>query len=134
MRKVYVVLALLVFCGIAKASKQFPLTASSIVPAARGHVDVDKDKNGNLKVDVQVEHLANPQNLTPAASTYVVWLQDRAGSIENKGQMKVDKSLSGRFEMTTSMKSFDLFVTGERDFNAKMPYGPEVLRASIQQE
>ena len=134
MRKLYVVIALLMFCGIARAGKQFPMTASSVVPAARGHVDVDKDKNGNLQVKVQVEHLANPQNLTPAASSYVIWLQDRAGGPENKGQLKVDKNLSGSFEMTTSLKSFDLFVTGEKDFNARTPAGTEVLRTSIQQE
>jgi hypothetical protein len=134
MRKFYVVLAVIMFCGIAKASKQFPMTASSVVPAARGHVDVDKDKNGNLQVNVHVEHLANPQNLTPAASSYVVWLQDRDGGPENKGQMKVDKNLSGSFETTMSFKSFDLFVTGEKDFNARTPGGTEVLRASIQQK
>ena len=134
MRKIYVVLALILFCGITQAAKKFPLTASSSVPAARGHVDVEKDKNGNLQVNVHVEHLANPQNLTPAASSYVVWVQDRTGSAENKGQMKVDKDLNGKFEMTTSTKSFDLFVTGEKDFNARTPAGTEVLRTSIQQE
>jgi len=134
MRKLYVVMALIMFCCIARAAKQFPMTASSVVPAARGHVDVDKDKNGNLQVKVQVEHLANPQNLTPAASSYVIWLQDRAGGPENKGQLKVDKNLNGSFEMTTSLKSFDIFVTGEKDYNARTPAGTEVLRASVQQE
>ena len=134
MRKFYVVLALIICCSVVMVAKQFPMTASSVVPAARGHVDVDKDKNGNLQVNVHVEHLANPQNLTPAASSYVVWVQDKAGSAENKGQIKVDKDLNGKFEMTTSMKSFDLFVTGEKDFNVKAPNGAEVLRASIQQQ
>jgi|KBSMisStaDraftv2_1062788.scaffolds.fasta_scaffold238057_2 hypothetical protein len=134
MRKFYVVLALIMCCGIAMASKEFPMTSSSVVPAARGRVEVDKDKNGNLQVNVHVEHLANPQNLTPAASSYVVWLQDRAGAPENKGQMKVDKNLNGSLEMTTSLKSFDLFITGEKDFNARTPGGTEVLRASIQQQ
>lgn len=134
MRKFYVVLALIICCSVVMVAKQFPMTASSAVPAARGHVDVDKDKNGNLQVNVHVEHLANPQNLTPAASSYVVWVQDKAGSAENKGQIKVDKDLNGKFEMTTSMKSFDLFVTGEKDFNVKAPNGAEVLRASIQQQ
>jgi len=133
-KKFYVVLALVMFCAIAEAAKKFPLTSSTLVPAARGQVEVELDKNGNLQVKVQVEHLANPQNLTPASSVYVVWLQDRGGSPENKGQMKVDKDLNGKFEAVTSLKSFDLFVTGEKDFNAKMPNGPEVLRAAIQQQ
>jgi hypothetical protein len=45
-----------------------------------------------------VEHLANPQNLTPPASVYVVWVQETGGSPENQGQLKVDKNLKAQFE------------------------------------
>ena len=133
MRKLYVVLALLFVCAIAEASKKYPVTASSAVPAAKGEVSVDKDKNGNLQVHLQVEHLANPQNLTPTASVYIVWLQDKDERAENKGQMKMDKNLKGKFETVTSSKSFDLFVTGEKDSSTKTPTGQEVLRAAVQQ-
>jgi hypothetical protein len=53
-------------------SKEFPLTASSSVPAAKGKVDVDKDQNGNRKVKLEVQHLAKPSTLTPAQTNYVV--------------------------------------------------------------
>ena len=133
MRKLYVIcLALALFCTIAEAGKKFPMTASSIVPAARGQVEIDKDKNGNTRVNMKVEHLSNPQNLTPAAAVYVVWLQDRGGNPENQGQLKVDKNLKATFETVTPSKSFDLFVTGERDYSAKAPGGPEVFRVAIQ--
>ena len=124
---------LVLFGSIAEAAKKYPMTASSTVPAARGQVDIDKDKNGNTRVNVSVEHLANPQNLTPPATVYVVWLQDRGGNPENQGQLKVDKNLKASFETVTASKGFDLFVTGERDYGAKAPSGPEVLRAAIQQ-
>jgi hypothetical protein len=133
MRKVYVIcLVLALFCTNAEAAKKFPMTASSVVPAARGQVEIDKDKNGNIRLNMNVEHLADPQNLTPSAAVYVVWLQERGGNPENQGQLKVDKNLKARFETVTPSKSFDLFVTGERDYSAKAPSGPEVLRTAIQ--
>jgi hypothetical protein len=133
MRKLYVILALVLFCTVvAEASKKFPLTATSIVPGARGSVMIDKDKNGNVRVNMQVEFLANPQNLTPPAAVYVVWLQEKSGSPENQGQLKVDKNLKASFVTVTPSKNFELFVTGERDFQVKDPSGPEVLRAAIQ--
>ena len=133
MRKLYVVLALLFVCAIAEAANKYPVTASSAVPAAKGEVTVDQDKNGNMQVRLEVEHLANPQNLTPAASVYIVWLQDKGERPENKGQIKIDKNLKGSFETATSAKSFELFVTGEKDSNTKVPAGQEVLRTAVQQ-
>jgi hypothetical protein len=133
MRKIYLVcLALALFCSLAVAAKKFPMTAASIVPSARGTVDVDKDKNGNIRVNMTVEYLANPENLTPPAAVYVIWFQDKGGSPENEGQLKVDKKLGASFKTVTPSKSFDLFVTGERDAGAKAPSGPEVLRAAVQ--
>ena len=133
MKKLSVILALLMaFGSIAEAAKKFPLTASSIVPAARGQVDVDKDRNGNVRVKIEVEFLANPQNLTPPSTVYVVWLQELGGVAVNHGQLKTDKKLNANFETITPFKSFDLFVTGERDNNAAKPAGPEVFRAIIQ--
>lgn len=132
MRKLCVILALVSFCAVVEA-KKLPLTASSVVPAARGYVEIDQDKNGNDRVKMVVEHLANPQNLTPPASAYVVWFQDAGGAPQNKGQLKVDKNLDANFESVTSSKSFALFVTGERDSAASVPNGPEVFRMNVQQ-
>lgn len=125
-------LALALFCTIADAAKKFPMTATSIVPAARGEVNIDKDKNGNTRVNMKVEHLANPENLTPPAVAYVVWLQDKGGSPKNQGQLKVDKNLTANFRTVTQSKDFDLFVTGERDASATTPSEQLVLRTTIQ--
>ena len=131
-RTVVIALAVALFCTVALGAKKYPLTANSVVPAAMGHVDIDKDKNGNTTVSISVEHLASPQNLTPSADVYIVWIQDRGGSPENHGQLKVDKNLKAEFESVTSATNFDLFVTGERDKNTKLPLGTEVLRTTIQ--
>jgi hypothetical protein len=108
------------------------MTGASIVPGARGEVEIDKDKNGNVRVNMKVEHLANPDSLTPPAVAYVIWLQAKGSDPENQGQLKINKKLEASFETVTPSKNFDLFVTGERDASVKAPSGPEVLRASIQ--
>ncbi len=117
---------------VAYAAKKYPLTAASIVPGARGEVKVDKDQNGNTRLKMNVQHLANPASLTPPATAYVVWLQDRGGNSENRGRLKMDKNLKAVFDAVTPLKNFDLLVTAEQDSGAKVPSGPEVLKTTIQ--
>ena len=113
-------------------AKKFPLTADKSVPAARGQVDVGQDKNGNTKVELEVEHLAAPDNLTPPRSVYVVWFQERESEPLNQGALKPNKKLKATFKSVTPMKSFDVLVTAESDASARTPSGVEVLRASVQ--
>jgi hypothetical protein len=119
-------------CTVAYAGKKYPMTAASIVPAARGEVEIGKDKNGNTSLKMTVQHLAKLENLTPRAAAYVVWLQERGGNAGNQGQLKVDKNLNGTFATVTPLKSFDVFVTAEQDARAREPRGPQVLTATIQ--
>ncbi len=131
MRKlVFLVTAFALFCTLLFA-KKISLTASSIVPAAQGTVDVGKDRNGNTEIKIQVEHLAKPENLSPSESVYIVWLQERESPPENQGELKVNNKLQGAFQGVSPRKAFDLFVTAEQDTTVKMPAGPEVLRANI---
>jgi hypothetical protein len=108
------------------------LTASSVVPAAQGKVDIDKDQNGNFKIKLEIHHLAKPANLSPAATNYVVWIQARDKAPENQGLLKVNNDLDGKFETTTRYEAFDVFVTAENDPNASLPRGAEVLRGTVQ--
>ena len=108
------------------------MTASSLVPAAEGKVNVDKDQNGNFKIKVEVHHLAKPANLSPAATNYVVWIQARGKAAENQGLLKVNNDLDGDFETTTRYEAFDVFVTAENNANASFPSATEVLRATVQ--
>ena len=45
-------------------AKKFPLTAAAVVPSAQGEVETGRDDNGNTTVELKVEHLAPPENLT----------------------------------------------------------------------
>ena len=126
-----VITVIVIFCTLVCAAKDFPLTASSIVPAAKGSAHVGKDRNGNTEVKIKVEHLAKPENLSPPQASYIVWLQDKESEPENQGELKVNGKLEGSFQTVTPHRSFDLFVTGEKDASVKAPSGPEVLRARI---
>jgi hypothetical protein len=133
MRKLYAIcLTFALLCTLAYAAKKYPMTAASMVPGARADVAITKDKNGNTRLKMTVQHLSNLENLTPRANAYVVWLQERGGNSENQGQLKMDKNLKATFQTVTPLKSFDVIVTAEQDVRAKDPSGPEVLRATIQ--
>jgi hypothetical protein len=133
MRKLYTICLTLALLATVALAKKYPLTAASTVPGARGDVEISKDNNGNTKLKMKVQHLANAENLTPPSAGYVIWLRARGGDAENQGQLKVDKNLEASFETVTPLKSFDLFVTAEQDLKAKNPSGMEVLKATIQQ-
>jgi hypothetical protein len=120
-----------VFATVVYAAKKFPLTAASIVPAAKGSLEVGKDRNGNTDMKLKVEHLAKPENLSPSQTSYIVWLQDKGSGPENQGELRVNGKLQGTFQTITPRKNFDLFVTGENDGTVKSPSGPEVLRTSV---
>jgi hypothetical protein len=113
--------------------KKFPLTATSVVPAARGGIDIGKDRNGNTKVKMEAEHLAEPGKLTPARTAYVVWFQEKGADAMTQGQLRIEKNLKGSFQTVTPLKNFDVFVTAESDPSTKQPSGTEVFRATVQQ-
>lgn len=121
----------LISAALVYAAKKFPLTAASIVPAAKGSVEIAKDRNGNTELKLKVEHLANPTSLSPSQANYVVWLQDKGTGPENQGELKVNGKLEGAFQTVTPRKNFELFVTGENDATVKSPSGPEVLRTTV---
>lgn len=131
LRIFFMVAGLSILTGAAFA-KKYPLTADKSVPAARGQVDVGNDKNGNTKVELNVEHLAGPENLTPPRTAYVVWFQERGAEPLNQGLLKPGKNLKATFKSVTALKSLDVFVTAESDPNVKSPSGTEVLRATVQ--
>jgi hypothetical protein len=125
-------LAALLTAPLARADKKFPMASGDAAPAATGNVSVDTDDNGNSKIKVNVDHLANPASLSPAETTYVVWIQQRGAQPQNAGVIQVNKDLKGEFETTTPSRSFDVFVTAEANRNATAPSGSTVLKATVQ--
>lgn len=112
-------------------ARDYRLVPDPSVPAAAGTVKVDKDKNGNYKVKLEVHHMARPSALTPPRQAYVVWVQVRGGQPENDGQLKVNDKLDATLETTTPHEQFDVFITAEQDPSTQSPTGPELMHGSI---
>ena len=114
------------------SGKNYPMTASPAVPAAKGSVKAQKDKdNGNIKLDIKVDHLARPGSLTPSADYYIVWVRPNGGEPAKEGAIGVDNHLSGELKTETTAKDFDVFITAEQSKSATEPSGQEVLKAHV---
>ncbi|HEX8711858.1 MAG TPA: hypothetical protein VF730_08295 [Terracidiphilus sp.] len=107
------------------------MTPSQKDPAAHGTVAVKTTKNGNTKVDISTDALAQPSALTPQENTYVVWFQPEGKSPRDVGSLRVDNHLRGKLETTVPYRRFKVFITAEQQRNIDSPHGPQVLTADV---
>lgn len=126
-------LAVLVLAGCTSGPQAMRVNRTN--PAAYGEVEAREETNGNTKITLKAEHLARPEAVTPAASTYVVWAQDLGGAsgAQNLGALEVDDNLKAKFEAITPLKRFDLFITPEPVTTAQFPTGDRALWTTISQ-
>ena len=102
---------------------------SSVIPAARGQVALKKDKNNNYQVQMTLSYLAEPERLSPAKNTYVVWVVSEENEIPvNLGQIIGTSKLKVKFETVTSSKPKKIFITGENDASTQYPGNMVVLQ------
>ncbi len=114
------------------ATKEFQMTAATSVPAATGTVKAQQAKdNGNIKLDIKVDHLARPSSLTPSANSYLVWIRPNGGEAFKQGAIGVDKNLSGELKLETVSKDFDVLITAEQSDSVTSPSSVEVLSAHV---
>ena len=121
----------LVMC-VAASAGEIPLVASTLVPGASGKVSYEHDRSGNIKLHMQTQNPAAPEQLTPAKNAYVVWIEPRDGQPQNAGVLRVSKDLRGSFSTTTPSKSFDIKVTAEDNPTVSQPTGPEIFHGGVQ--
>lgn len=114
------------------SAKEYHMTSAVAVPAATGTVKAEKAKdNGNIKLDIRVNHLARPSSLTPSANNYLVWIRPNGGEAFKQGAIGVDKNLSGELKLETVSKDFDVFITAEQSDSVTAPSSVEVLSTHI---
>lgn len=117
-------LSLAMVISFSSCSKKISFLNSSIVPAARGYVEINSDKNKNNVIEIHLTDLAEVQRLEPARQTYVVWMMTDQNLIKNLGQIKssssmMSKQLKASFETVTSFKPTRIFITAEDDANTQ---------------
>jgi hypothetical protein len=122
--------ALLVLFSFDTSAKKVQFLTSTVVPAARGSVKINRDKNLNYIISIKISNLAEVYRLEPSKLTYVVWLVTEDGITMNMGKIKstvgfLSKSLTATFETATSLKPVKIFITAEDDPSRQYP-GKEV--------
>jgi hypothetical protein len=123
------ILLLLVFtvgCAQTVAFRETP-----DAPAAKGEAKITTDDNNNTRVELDIRHLAPPQNLTPPKSAYVVWAEAPDGRTENLGQIVAGSDRSARFQTVTPLKVFRILVTAEDRALAQSPSQQVVLTTDV---
>jgi len=101
------------------------------IPSAKGEVKVAPEKNGNTRVKVEVEHLAQPSTVFEDAKTYVVWLRPQTGDAQNVGVLKVGNDLKGELETRTGFKDFTVMVTAEASANVTTPSPHSIMNTQV---
>lgn len=127
----YVALTVFISQTISSCSKKIEFNNSSIVPAARGHVNVKKDKNNNYNIKLELSYLAEPNRLDPPKQFYVVWLSSNANETPlNIGQIVGTSKLHVSFESVSASKPKRIFVTAEDEASAKYPSSYIILETT----
>ena len=110
-------------CG---SSKKVSFVNSTVVPGAEGSVKVKRDKNQNYLIDLNIENLASPKQLTPSRHSYVAWIETKENGTKNIGQVNSSKGMfskTRRASLTTvsTFKPIRIFITAEDDPNIEYP-------------
>ena len=116
----------------ASCATKVPFLTSSVVPAARGYVQIKNDKNKNYVIQIHLSSLAEVTRLQPPKSTYVVWMETDQQMTKNIGQIKsssafMSKKLAATFETVSSIKPTKVFITAENEASIEYPSEQVVL-------
>ena len=109
---------------------------SLIVPAARGCVKINRDRNKNYVIKVQISNLAEPDRLQPPRKTYVVWSVDEDNSVQNIGQLSskirfITHRLRASLNALSSIKPAIIFITAEDVPGIQEPVTMAVMTTKI---
>ena len=116
---------MMIFSFVSCSTKVLFLT-SSVVPAAKGQVNVKKDKNNNYVIQMKLSNLAGVERLEPVRQTYVVWMLTDQGLTKNIGRVNSSNNLKVSFKTVSSFKPIQIFVTAEDNESAQFP-GEQVV-------
>jgi len=117
---------------LSSCSSKHEFLTSTVVPAARGYVKVNRDKNENYLIHLDVEYLAESERLNPPRETYVVWLETKEKEPKNIGQIHHDKhsetkNLKASFETISVFDPVRIYITAEDDAAVSEPNSTIIL-------
>lgn len=108
--------------GCVQAAQSYPLRGKLPEASVTGSLSVERVEGGQRLVVVQLSELPPPERIGPGLKEFVVWLSSPSGKAERAGALSYDRAhKSGSLFATTSLPSFTIQVTGERDASASAP-------------
>ncbi|HUX95803.1 MAG TPA: hypothetical protein VMV47_08725 [Bacteroidales bacterium] len=113
--------AMMIF-SFGQCAAQADFLISSVVPAARGSVTVNKDKYNNYIMEIEITNLSEASRLSPPMNTYVVWMVTDENITKNIGQIRtttsfISRKLKASFETKSAFRPVKIFITAEYDPN-----------------
>ncbi len=125
-------LMIVILFSINACTKKIAFLTSSVVPAARGDVKVNKDKNMNYVIQVHISELAEVSRLSPPKQSYVIWMVTDQNITKNIGKIDskmggLSKQLSASFETVSAFKPNKIFITAEDDASVQLPNSQIIL-------
>ena len=104
--------------ALGSCARKIAFNSSPVVPGAEGKVKVDRDKNNNYNIELDINRLAEANKLTPPKSMYVVWMETESNGTKNLGRMNTRNSLfsnnvSSSLKTVSPFKPKRIFVTAE---------------------
>lgn len=120
---------------ISSCARKTTFLQSSVVPAAHGDVKVKKDDNQNYKIDVEVKDLAEVEKVYTKRHSYVVWMETDDGDTKKLGQLVSSRGFfsnqrTAELQTVSSIEPTRIFITAERDNDARYPNNKMILRTS----
>jgi len=127
--------ALLILCSFDVSAKKVKFLKSSVVPAARGYAKINRDKNLNYVININISNLAEAYRLDPSKLTYIVWMVTDEKITMNMGKIDssvglLSKNLKAKFETVTALKPVQILITAEDDPSRQYPGTQVVLSTS----
>ena len=134
-KMIFLTLSIIISVGFQSCDNKIHFEKSSVVPAAEGWIEINKDKNDNYKIELKVKRLAEPQRLTPPKSLYIVWVETEQNEAKNVGMLKtaggvISKELTSTLNTITPYKPVSIFITAEDSANITNPGSNVVLKTS----
>jgi hypothetical protein len=125
-------LSFLVVVLLTSCTRKINFSNSTVVPAARGTVEIKKDRNNNYSIDIDIKHLAEPDRLPRPRKLYVVWIESAENGLQNIGELKpstglLTGSLRASMKAISPFKPTRVIITAEDRANIQSPGNYVVL-------
>lgn len=119
-------ITLVSFFLISSCSRKVNFQTSSVVPAARGNVKINRDDNKNYTIELRIQDLAEVDRLQMAKESYVVWMVTDNEETKNIGLLNsssgiLSNKLKAYFETSSSTRPRQIFITAEEDASVQYP-------------